>query len=134
MKRYFKIYLMFLKLSWSTVTAYRQTFFYSIFSSLLWSALTMTTMLLLTSKTSSVYGWSRNQLLLLTAIYNVFFGVFYFLFSHNFRQFARLIDMGELDSFLTKPLDSQFFISLREASFSSLSRSCLGIAIMIYLL
>lgn len=132
MKRYFRIYVLFLKLSWAAFVAYRMNVIGSVITNLLWSGLILTSMFVITSRASSVLGWSRNELLFLTATYNVFFGIFYFLFQASFRDFSRIISFGELDTFLIKPIDSQFFLSLWKIDFSNLARLVLGIIFVIY--
>src|SRR6266702_5494352 len=134
MRHYIKIYFTLLRLSWLSLIMYRANFINSIFSTLIWSTLTMTTMFLITSHSSSVFGWSRNELLLLSAIYNVFIGLFNFFFKYNFKQFVNMVNLGQLDGFLVKPLDSQFLISFWQMNFTGMVRSVFGVFITLYLL
>src|SRR5579864_3270679 len=116
MKRYFSIYLLLLKLSWSLFFSNRSNLFSGIFTSLVWSSLVIISIFAITSRSPTVLGWTQNELLLLSATYNIFFGIYYFLFNTNFRKFSQIIFLGELDNFLLKPIDAQFLISSQQVS------------------
>lgn len=132
MKRYLYIYKMLLQMNFATLLAYRANFINSVISSIGWGAFSVVSILLLTSKTTSVYGWSRNELLILTSVYNIFVGIFHMLFSRNFERFSTLIDYGQLDSLLLKPLDSQFSLSLWIFNYTSIFRIIFGAALVAY--
>jgi len=110
--------------------AFRANFVYGVFSNLLWACAHIVIIFLLTAKTSSVYGWSRSDLIILVASSNLLLGVFYFLFSRSLHDFSETINLGKLDSILSKPVDSQFLLSLSYASYYSLSRVILGVAVI----
>lgn len=134
MKRYIRIYLMLVNSGFSAFLAYRPTMLGSILSSVMWSVFGIISMFLLTSRTSSVFGWSRYELILLSCVYNVLFGVFYFFFTRNFWEMQRIIHFGLLDSFLLKPINSQFSISFWYISVSSIIRLAIGLLATAYVL
>src|SRR6266581_485244 len=104
MKRYLKLYFMLLRIGFISLLTYRTNFFNNALSSILWSSLTIATMVILTARTSTVFGWTRQELLLLTGIYNIVFGIIYAVFASNFEELSQLINKGELDSWLLKPI------------------------------
>src|SRR3989344_7547774 len=108
MKRYFRIYKQLCIISLSELLAYRGNFLNSLISSLVWGAFSIVSILLLTAKTKSVFGWTREEIILLTCSYSMLIGIFHLVFSRNFEYFSRIMDLGQLDTFLLKPLDSQF--------------------------
>src|SRR2546429_474338 len=108
MKYYLKIYFLFLQLSWSSLLAYRASFINGTIANSLWSLFHVIAIILLTSKTSTVYGWTRNDLILLAASSHLLLGIFYFFCSRNLREFPETINRGKLDGLLLKPIDSQF--------------------------
>jgi ABC-type uncharacterized transport system permease subunit len=57
--------------------AYRANFINSVISSLGWGIFSVIFMLLLTNKTSSIYQWSRDEILLLTGFYNILGGTLF---------------------------------------------------------
>lgn len=132
MKRYFRIYKAILKINLSYILAYRANFFNSVFSSFAWGVFNFIWIGLLTSKTSHVFGWKTDELVVITIGYVLLTGIFYSLFSRNFESFSRIIDRGEFDGILLKPLDSQFQITMMRISYSSLIRTVMGIILLVW--
>lgn len=134
MKRYLRIYLLLLKLNFATLVEYRANFINSVLATITWGGMSVFSIYLLTARVSSVYGWTREELIFLTAVYNIVFGLFHMLFSRNFDRFSRVIHFGQLDSILVKPADSQFLLSFWFINYTSLIRIILGIVICLVLL
>lgn len=123
-----------MKLSFSSLTAYRSNFMWSIFSTMVWATFSVVSVTLITSRTANVYGWSRNEILLLTGVYNIIFGLFYMLFSRNFDKFANTVHLGKLDTILTKPVDALFFLSCYYFNYSAIARVLFGVGYSLYVL
>jgi len=132
MKRYIRIYKAIIKINAALILAYRANFINHIFSSFAWGVFNVVLILLLTSKTKLVFGWRSEELVIITIGYIIVTGVFYSLFAHNFENFSRVIDRGEFDSLLLKPLDTQFQISMMRVSFASLIRTVFGTIFLIW--
>ncbi len=133
LKRYTKIYSMLLKLNFSSLIAYRSNFIHNLFASSVWAAFSIISIELMTARTPRVYGWSRDEILLLTGVYNIIVGVFYMLFSRNFQKFSNIVHMGKLDSILTKPIDPLFFLTCYYFNYTSILRVIVGIAFSIHI-
>lgn len=133
MKRYLKVYLTLVKLNYSNQLAFRADFVNSLIGNAAWSIFQITSTLLLTSRTPRVFGWTREEFLLLAAIYNVVLSVFYTHFSRNFNELPDNIHYGRLDSFLVKPIDSQFLLSCWHMGFGNILRFIIGIGFIGYL-
>lgn len=134
MKQYFLIYKKLLQLNFATLVAYRANFINSAISTIGWGCFSVISILLLTSRSSSLYGWSREELLLLTAAYNIIVGLFHVLFSRNFERFSKVIHFGELDNILVKPKDSQFLLSFWLVNYTGIFRVIIGIGLALYIL
>ena len=134
MKRILKIYITLLHLNLSSLVAYRANFINSVISSLGWGIFSIVFIILLTNRTSSIYGWSRDEMLLLTGFYNIIGGSFHVLFSRNFERFVAIIHKGDLDTLLVKPVDSQFLLSFWLCNYVGLFRILLGIILCGYML
>lgn len=134
MKRYLRVYRAYAKISLQTLLAYRGNFVNNLISTLSWGLFSFVSIYLLTSKASTVYGWTRDELILLTCGYQILIGIFHTLFSRNFERMAETINLAQLDSFLLKPLDSQFVLSMRWVNFLSLIRIVVGLGFSIYVL
>lgn len=126
MKRYLDTYATLLKLNFSNLTTYRGNFINSVVGSIVWGSFHFISILLLTSRVSSVYGWSRDELILLTASFSFLWGFFHILFARNFERMSEIIDFGQLDQILMKPIDSQFLLSVYSINFTGFVRVILG--------
>lgn len=134
MKRYINIYIAILKVNFSLITVYRTNFVVAIFSTLLWSFFSIVTILLLTSKTNTIFGWTREELLLLTAILNIVIGIYRMFFDKNFQRFSQIVFHGELDTVLLKPIDSQFQLSFSSIQYYNIFRILFAIGLTMYLI
>lgn len=129
MKKYLRIYKVLLVINLENLVAYRANFINNLISTVVWGSISFISMLLLTSRTNNIYGWTRNDLLLLTSVYSIVVGIFYTMFSRNFERFSRLIHFGEFDNLLTKPIDPQFSISFWLLNYTSIFRIIIGIIV-----
>lgn len=134
MKRYLVIYSTILKINFSMLLAFRSNFYIHTISSLTWGAFQIITILLLTSRTGGIFDWSREELIILVVLFNVFIGIFHTIFSHNFENLPGIFHLGEFDTILSKPLSSQFLISTKNINYPSLIRTIVSFALLIYLL
>jgi ABC-2 type transport system permease protein len=133
-KRYLKIYKTLIKLNIASTIAYRADFYSSLISSFGWSIYVISSMLLLTARTTNVFGWSREELLVAAGMYNVVFSVFYVLFSRNFNEFADTIHYGRLDGILMRPVDAQFLMTCQHMIFGNIVRFSLGTIFLFFML
>lgn len=134
MKRYLKIYWLFMKYSIAEMLAFRMSFMQAVSSHLLWAFFTFLSMFLLTAKTKNVVGWSREELFLLTAVFNIMTGIFRAFITRNMDRFGKIIHYGDLDSFLLKPIDTQFWMSLRYFNLGAFVRVPVAIGVTAYIL
>ncbi|MFH0773130.1 MAG: ABC-2 family transporter protein [bacterium] len=132
MKRYFRIYKAIFRINIAYILAYRISFINNIISSLGWGVFQIVWITLLTNKAQTAFGWRQDEMIFLAMGYIVALGIFHFLFSRNFDAFSRIIDRGEFDSHLLKPLDTQFSISTMILSYANVVRSLVGIILIIW--
>lgn len=118
----------------SAITAYRAGFYSALVASTCWAVFQFIAILLLTSRVKSVYGWTRNDLLILTAANGFIWGIFHCVFARNFSKLSRVINLGQLDNVLARPIDSQFLLSVWVINFTGLVRTVLGFCVLIYML
>lgn len=110
-QHYGRVYLKLIEMNFHSWATYRANFINSIVGSMSWGIFSVVSILLLTSRVQSVFGWTRYELYLLTGCYGIVIGVFHILFSRNFERLSRVIHQGQLDGILLKPMDSQFLVS-----------------------
>ena len=134
MKTYIHTIIAIIKINISQLITYRMSFINGTFISFGWAVFQLSWMFLMTSSVKKVFGWSRDEMMLLSACYVVVIGVFHFLFSRNFENLSEIIVYGKLDMILIKPLDTQFLLSFRNLNFYAFPRVLLGLVCMsIYL-
>ncbi len=133
MKKYLSIYKTLLGTNLSALMIYRGNFYSSLFSSILFGALSILSIVLLTSKTSNIYGWKRDEIILISTVYSIVIGIFHTVLSRNFDRFSRIVNLGELDLLLTKPIDSQFSVSMWVFNYTSIARIILGVLLTWYM-
>lgn len=129
-----KIYRTLIKLNFSALLAYRFNFINDIIGSITWGSFHFISIFLLTAKSGSVYGWSREELILLTASFSFIWGFFHIFFGKNFERIADIIHYGQLDQLLLKPIDSQFLLSLYYVNFTGIIRLILGMTAILIIL
>ena len=133
MTRYLKLYWAFLKNCLVREMEFRAHFFLSNLISISWSTVFLLTYFFIFRQTNSVNGWTLEQTLLLTAIYFLADRVFDSFLEINFEEFVNLVNTGRLDLILTKPVNSQFIVSLRRFSFSFIISSLMMLSLLAYL-
>lgn len=134
MIRYIRLYYKLITLNFATLMAYRGNFVNNFLSSLSWGFFSLYSVVLLTSQTQSFFGWKREELLLLNALYGVIIGFYHTVFSGNFERFSALIHFGQLDSYLLKPVDAQFLLTFWKFNFAATSRILIAFLYTSYLI
>ncbi len=134
MKKYFAIYGQLLKLNFSNLTSYRSNFVNNMLSAVAWGIFTFGSVVLLTLNVSKAYGWKREEIILLSGAYSIMIGIFHTIFSRNFERMSTIINLGQLDYVLVKPVDSQFLLSFWFVNYTMLIRLPMGFAIIWYAL
>ncbi|MBI3385690.1 ABC-2 family transporter protein [Candidatus Gottesmanbacteria bacterium] len=134
MGHYFKMYAVLLKLNFSRLTAYRSNFVNGLLSAIAWGLFSIFSIVFLTSQTPSVFGWKREEILLLTAVYSSLTGIFHTFLSPNFERLAQITHFGQLDRILLLPVDSQFSVSVWEINYTRLIRILIGAILFVLLL
>ena len=118
MKRYFSIYRQLLIVNYHRAQIHKADFLSGLFASLMWGIFSVLIVFILTARSSSVFGWTRGELYVLTGVFNILIGgITRTFFSRNFDRFSHVIQTGELDGLLLKPLSTQFSLSFWYISF-----------------
>lgn len=130
MTHYFILYRAFLKSNWRFAVVNRGNTLFEAFGSLGWGLFGIFTTIIITSKVKMVFGWSREELIFLAALFTTVHGTLRGLFITNFRVLSEIIQFGGLDQLLIKPVDFQFLATLRYFSFHRLSRLLMGMIVI----
>ncbi|MFH1280268.1 MAG: ABC-2 family transporter protein [Candidatus Beckwithbacteria bacterium] len=132
--RYLKLYKAFFKNCLIREMEFRSHFIIQNIVSAVWALIVLVTFLFIFNHVSSVNGWDLHSMLLLTAIYFLVDRIFDSLFEINLWDLTTLVNTGNLDTILTKPVSSQFMVSLRKFSFSMFFSNLAMIGLIIYLI
>lgn len=82
---------------------------------------------------SEIGGWSYDQVLTLQGLYFLIDAIAWATYIRGFNRIHRLIETGDLDIFLTKPVNLRFFFIYRYIDiFFSLPQFFIGIGLIIY--
>jgi len=93
---------------------YRANFFVAIVQSLLSVAVSIAVLALVYSHTDELNGWTESQLLVVLGVQILLGGVIHASVQPNIERLTQEVQDGKLDFALTKPVDSQLIISMRE--------------------
>jgi len=132
MRRYLRIYKAIININFALILAYRANFINNMISSFVWGIFNFVWIGLVTNKTSKVFGWRSDELVVIILGYVLLTGLYYSLFAFNFQRFSRIIDRGEFDGMLLKPIDSQFQISMLHINYATLIRTIMGSGLLIW--
>lgn len=111
----------------------RFDFLFRFFPTTLTLILNVFTVSFIFSQVDEIAGWRFNELLLLMGTYYIVWGIFFGLFIHNLSRINKMVNDGDLDILLTKPIDSQFYTSFRmNIDFGEASTLITGIYLVIY--
>ncbi len=88
---------------------------------------------LILGQVNSIAGWSKNEILILTATETIFVGILWLFIFPNLIDFSELIRNGSLDLLLTKPLNKRFLVSVKRFQLENLIRITLLTAYIFFL-
>ncbi len=93
---------------------YRVNFFVQIFQSVLALIIGLVGLGLVFNYTTDLAGWSPSELLAVMGVFIVMGGVIRTVIQPNMERLMADVQQGNLDYALTKPVDSQIIVSVRE--------------------
>lgn len=132
MKRYLRLSWMFLKQSLIQSTAYRLNFWMICITNLAYFGSQIIFIDIIFKGSLSLNGWSRYEMLFYIGTYNIIDALWVFGPYFNLANLPSIINSGEFDIYLTKPINSQYMASLRKIEVSSLVSLVAGICIAGY--
>ncbi|UJF31578.1 ABC transporter permease [Paenibacillus hexagrammi] len=111
---------------------YRANFAANLLSTVFWLAMAVLTVQLYFYRSGQVGGWGYYEVMVLLGIFNAVHGFIEFFLQPNMSRLVSHIRKGTLDFVLTKPVDSQFYISFRHLVFWRLADVLLGLGLVVY--
>jgi ABC-2 type transport system permease protein len=109
-----RLAVLFLRVNVMNDLQYRANFFVQLFQSLLALGTGLAVLALVFNQTSTLAGWSHQQLIAVMGIFTIMGGLIRSVIEPNMQQLMEDIRQGTLDYALTKPEDAQLLISVRQ--------------------
>ncbi len=109
---------------------YRVNFFFQILESSISLLTGLIGLALVFRHTTALAGWTPAELLVVMGVYTVMSGVVQAVIQPNMLRLAQDVFEGKLDYVLTKPVDAQLLISIREWQVWRFTNVALGLLIV----
>lgn len=113
---------------------YRANFAANVLHTLFGLAMAVLTVQLYFYRTQQIGGWSFDEVLVLLGVFTAVHGFIDFFLQPNMSRLVDHIRKGTLDYVLTKPIDSQFYVSFRHLVFWRLADVVLGFGLIAFAL
>jgi ABC-2 type transport system permease protein len=110
----FRIALLHLRVGLMNDLQYRVNFALQVLQSILAVAVGLILFQLVFSHTTELNGWTHSEMLALLGVQAVMAGVIHSVIQPNMMRLTEEVREGKLDYALTKPVDSQMLVSVRE--------------------
>ncbi|MBV9470775.1 MAG: ABC-2 family transporter protein [Abitibacteriaceae bacterium] len=111
---------------------FRAQFFAGIVGYLIWTGVSLLFIEAVFGQVGVVRGWSREEMWVLYGTYVALESLCYGLLGPNMFRFSNLVREGGLDLALTKPVNTQFYVSTRYIDPNGVMNGLPGIALLWY--
>lgn len=129
MSRYWRIYRTFFTSSFARELEFRANFIAKMIQNAIWIFFFIMILLVVYRNTNTIAGWSRGDAFVLAAtvfLMNAFSQALFF----SVQEIPQQVRQGTLDFVITKPIDTQFWISTRKFNFDQIGTLIAGIAMV----
>src|SRR6476661_8494180 len=134
MKRYLRLYLYFLRFSFSKAMEFRLDFTFRILMDCIYYLMNIALYTVLFLHTDLIAGWTKGQMLVFVGSYMLIDAISMTVFSNNMWWLPYYINRGELDYYLIRPVSPLYFLSLREFAANSFVNLIIAISFLIWAL
>ncbi len=118
--------------SFSAAAGFRANFIISFVTSIGWISVSFLMIGIVFSNTNSLLHWSRAEAFAVFGLYELLDGLISMFFWDGIAMVPLLIRDGSMDYIVTKPVDSQFQVSIKQFRLASISEIGTGVIILIY--
>lgn len=134
MIRYLRLYLHFLRFSFSKSLEFRFDFTFRILMDVIYYAVNIAFFKVIFLHTPVLAGWNENQMMVFVAAYLLVDAFNMTVFSTNLWWLPFFINKGDLDYYLIRPVSPLFFLTLREFSVNSFINLLMTVGFLVYTL
>lgn len=126
-----KIFGVQLRNNWVREAVYRTNFLTAIGVDLIWIAIEFTLFGVIYANTPTIGGWTQDQVYFFLGVFFSSDALFTIFFQRNFWNFSDLVNRGELDILLTKPVPPLFLVLTRWINLTAFGNFLLGFGILL---
>ena len=131
-KKYIKVYTKFLHTSLASELEYKTNILVDLITAILSLIGSIFLLSIFFQNNGSIGGWKFEEALIIQGIYTILNGITNTWFNPNLTEIVKHIREGTLDFVLLKPIDSQFFISLKKINPSGFLEIILGFCLLLF--
>lgn len=131
MKKYLSLYRIQIKNNYIREAVYRTNFITAVLVDLIWIFVELLLFSVIYANTPTLAGWTQDQTFFFLGVFFTSDAIFSTFFQRNFWLFSDLVNKGELDILLTKPINPLFMALTRYINLTSLFNVFLGLIILI---
>lgn len=131
MGRTLRIYKEFLRTSLSRDLEFRANFMMNVARNIVWVAFSYVVIFVIFSQTKTVAGWNQALTLSLASVSVLVHAIFQS-FCSALMEIPQQVRLGTLDFVVTRPIDSQFWVTTRRFGFDRMGNLLVGLAGSIY--
>lgn len=132
--RYIRLYIYFLRFSFSKAMEFRLDFFFRIIMDIFYYGINIGFYRILYIHTDLLGGWRMDQMMIFISGFLVIDAISMTVFANNLWMLPEYINKGELDYYLVRPVSSLFFLSVRDFAANSFVNLLMAVGIMIWTL
>lgn len=131
-RRYWNLYKAFWRTSLVREMEFRANFWAKVFYNMLWLGFFLITLKIIYRHTESIAGWNEHEALVLAATLYFIDALITTLFYFGLSELPTMVRQGTLDFVLFKPVDSQFWLSLRRVNLDQLGSLVVAVLLGVY--
>ena len=126
-RRYWRVYGACVRTCLARELEFRSNFLFSAVSTAVWAVLSIVLAGLVFGNVRDIRGWDMDRMFIVTGSFLIVESLMSALFQRNMQKLSELVNKGELDFVLTKPISSQFLVSIRYLDFGDLPTAVVGL-------
>lgn len=131
-KKYIRLFIHLIKLRLSREIIYSFNFFAALFVDGMLFIIQMLAFTTIFSQVDSVNGWSKYYMIIFIGTFTILDGLYMATYFFGVITIGDKIRNGELDLYITKPVNTLFFVSFENMNIGSILISILGVMMVAY--
>ncbi|HEU4753662.1 MAG TPA: ABC-2 family transporter protein [Armatimonadota bacterium] len=132
MRRYLRLYGVFLDTCFAREAEFRANFWANLITNSGWLLFSVALIKVVYLNTPSIAGWSEAEAMVLTGTHGLVQGLFSIVAFQNLSRLPEQVRLGTLDYVVTKPVSPLFMVSTRYVKLDSLGNALGAAAVILY--